>query len=187
LQKKVDEIYTLTSHMSATIEDFRNLLKTEKSQKSFHLKTVIDQVLVLLKGNLKGIAIDLSCDATLSIDSYPSEFSQVLIILLSNAAEALHQRQIADKRIRIDAADQSSWIYITVSDNAQGIAPNQLEHIFDPYFTTKDQTGGTGLGLYIARIIIEHNMHGKLTASNDTEGAVFHIRLPKKPLRDYTR
>jgi signal transduction histidine kinase len=187
LQEKVDEIYTLTSHMSATIEDFRNLLKAEKSRKFFQLKAVIDQVLALLKGNLKGVVVDISCDSTLSIDSYPSEFSQVLIILLSNAAEALHQRQVTDKKIRINVIDQPSWIYITISDNAQGISPDHIEHIFDPYFTTKDQTGGTGLGLYIARIIIEHNMHGKLTASNDTEGAVFRIRLPKKPLRDYTR
>jgi len=186
LRGKVHEVYTLTSHMSATIEDFRNLLKEDKARKRFQIRSVIDQVLTLLKGNLKGIAIEVTCERTLRIDSYPSELSQVMIILLSNAAEALHQRQITDKRIRIAVTDQPSSISISVSDNARGIATEQIEQIFDPYFTTKDQSGGTGLGLYIARIIIEHNMHGMLKAENDTQGAVFHLLLPKNPARYYT-
>jgi len=176
LEEKVFEVFSLTSHMSRTIEDFRNLLKEQKEKNRFLVSTLIDDVLGLMKNNLKGIEIERDVDISCTIETYKSELSQVLIILLSNAAEILHIRGISTKEIRLFAESEGGVLLIAVEDNAGGI--DNIDKVFDPYFTTKEQTGGTGLGLYIAKIIIEHNMQGELLATNTENGARFELHLP---------
>lgn len=178
LAKKILEVFAQTAHMSNTIEDFRNLLKVEKEKSAFDVEGVVANVLTLLKNNLKHIKIVNRLEKGISLESYRSELSQVLIILLSNASEICMIREIKKRYIYIISSQDDDGVTLSIEDNAGGILDSDLSKIFDPYYTTKKQTGGTGLGLYIAKIIIEHNMQGSLDVINTTDGAKFTIRIP---------
>ena len=177
LDNKIDEISALTGHMSQTIEDFRNLFKIEKEQTHFKLKSVMDDVLFLMKNHFQDITIDYKQVDDVSILSNKSELMQVMIIILGNAIEALKKSNIDDKKIHINIQKSKQKLSISIEDNAGGIEPEYISKIFDPYFTSKKQSGGTGLGLYIAKIIIENNIKGKLIAKNTSKGAKFTILL----------
>jgi len=178
LKEKVLEVFSLTSHMSHTIEDFRNLLKVEKEKLYFDVEEVISNVLMLMKSNLKGVDVIVDFKDNIRIRGYKSELFQVLITLLSNASEVLKSKQLEDKKIFITLETHKEELLISIEDNAGGIDHENIAKIFDPYFTTKMQTGGTGLGLYIAKIIIEHNMKGEILVSNTNQGALFTISIP---------
>ena len=178
LKDGIDEIASLTSHMSQTIDDFRTLYQVEKQKSTFLLSTLIDEVMALMKNNLRDIKVEVEGNQNIKIYSYKSELTQVMITLLSNAIEVLHSREIIDKKIFMTYRQEEKMITMEIEDNAGGIVDSNVDKIFDPYFTTKKQIGGTGLGLYIAHIIIEHNMHGKMTVSNTHRGAKFVMTLP---------
>ena len=108
---------------------------------------------------------------------YKSEIMQVIIILLSNAIGVLEQRKIERKIIEINCHVANELVIVEIQDNAGGIDEANIAMIFDPYFTTKEQLGGTGLGLYIAKIIIEQRMSGEIIASNMNDGAKFSLYL----------
>lgn len=176
---KIDEVASLTTHMSQAIEDFRNLFKSEKEKTVFTLETAINDVLVLMKNGFNNIEITYNSEGDATLFAHKSELIQVIIILLSNAVEVLNKRGIDNKKIIIESQTSKQEVVITVEDNAGGIHPKNTENIFDPYFTTKEQSGGTGLGLYIAKIIVEHKMAGKISALNTKEGAKFILSLSK--------
>lgn len=181
LHGRIDEIASITTHMSQTIEDFRNLFKPKQEKSSFLLHETISEVMTLLKNNLKTVTVNLHVpEAPLLLYGYKGEMTQVLIILLSNAVEILHARQIHPKRIDIRTEEKNGNIILNVADNAGGISDKIVDKIFDPYFTTKQQTGGTGLGLYIARIITEHNFGGTISVANTADGAQFTLRFPHR-------
>ena len=139
---------------------------------------LISNTLTLIKNNLKGTDVICNYKKAISIDSYKSELVQVLITILGNASEALNMEQISDKKILITIDKTRDCVTIGIEDNAGGIDNSILPKIFEPNFTTKKQIGGTGIGLYIAKIIIEDNMKGKLIVSNTPKGALFTIRIP---------
>ena len=179
LHTKIDEIASITTHMSQTIEDFRNLFNPKQEKITFFLHESIDEVIMLLKNNLKTINMQFHAHKDpLLLYGYKGEMIQVLIILLSNAIEILFTRNIRNKKITIKIGKKENNAFIIIKDNAGGISENILKKIFDPYFTTKQQTGGTGLGLYIAKIIVEHNFNGTLIAKNSQKGANFIIKIP---------
>lgn len=177
LEKKIDEVATLTAHMSQTIEDFRGLFKVEKEKTYFTVESAISDVLTLMKNSFNNIEIDYKAKGKASILAHRSELIQLIIIILSNAVEILNGRDIENKRITIDIQTTTENVVITIEDNAGGIIPENMEAIFTPYFTTKEQSGGTGLGLYIAKIIVEQKMNGKISVSNTPSGAKFSIAI----------
>lgn len=177
LTNKIDELANLTTHMSQTIEDFRGLFKLENEQVHFSIKTVIEDVLALMKNRFTNIAVKYEAEQDTQIIGHKSEMIQVIIILLSNAVDALDKQSTPKKHIIINTNVTQDSRVITIEDNAGGIISENLTNIFDPYFTTKEQTGGTGLGLYIAKIIVEHKMNGEITVSNTHHGAKFSISL----------
>ncbi len=181
LEKKMDEVITLTSYMSQTIEDFRSLFKIDKQKIFFDVSKSIAQVLELYASALKNICVHTDTPEGIRLYEHQNEFNQVIIILLGNAIEALRQRNIASKAIYIILHVNSQYVNIVIEDNAGGIEPQNLQKIFEPYFTTKEHAEGTGLGLYIAKIIIERNMHGNFQVVNTSFGAKFTITLR----RDY--
>jgi len=181
IDNKIDNIFRVTEQMSQTINDFRNLFKPNKEKKYFKLYKLINTILPLMDKNLKDIELTLEVDKKLEIYSYQNELSQVFLTILQNSIEALDERDIKDKKISITIRDiDDKQIYISISDNAGGILEENLPHIFEPYFTTKDYRDGTGLGLYIAKIIIERSMGGSIDVKNINSGAKFIIYLPKK-------
>jgi len=179
LEEYIDEIANLTGHMSQTIEDFRTLYQEKKEKSRFEVYTLIENVLLLMKNNFHDIKVHLPSKSDIVVVNNKNELSQVFITLFSNAIEVLHLREVADKEIFIDLKQNDIHTLITIEDNAGGILEKNIYNVFDPYFTTKKQTGGTGLGLYITQIIVEHNMHGSISVSNTMKGAKFLIALPK--------
>lgn len=180
LGEKVDEVALLTEHMSQTIEDFRDLLKEEKLQTLVKIESAVEEVLGLMKNSLNDIIVECRFENGSDVIGHKSELMQVIIILLSNAIEVFDKRLIEDKKINVTVSTFQEKATIIIEDNAGGIANDKIAHIFDPYFTTKEQSGGTGLGLYIAKIIIEQRMEGAITASNTNHGAKFTLLFPGK-------
>jgi len=177
ITNKLDELVELNSHMSHTIDDFRTLLKTDKQKEAFDISTVIKETVTLLKNSLKDIHI-LYPTQEYKISSYKSEMIQVFIILISNAIEAFVNRDIKDAKIEIDIQTHKQYISIHITDNAGGIDSVYQDKIFEPYFSTKTKDGGSGLGLYIAKIIVEQSMKGVLSYHSVEGGSVFEIRIP---------
>ncbi len=165
--------------MSNTIDDFRNFYKPDKKKENFNLLEACQKAINLIDATLHENAIELKVETKCDKDifGYPTEFSQVILNLISNAKDILVEKEIENPRIELTIDAKGINNIITVKDNAGGINEAHLELVFDPYFSTKDTSKGTGLGLYISKLIIERNMGGELTAQNDEEGAIFKIVL----------
>jgi C4-dicarboxylate-specific signal transduction histidine kinase len=175
----VDSIMDMVGHMAQTVEVFRNFYKPDKERSAFLVKDSIDKALTFVMPVFRryGIEVDLDTDAQLLAFGYPKEYAQVLLNILSNAKDAFIERSAENPRISIKALADGDNTVVTITDNAGGIPCESIERIFDLYFTTKESSGGTGIGLYMSRNIIERNMGGKLTVSNMDNGAQFRIEL----------
>ncbi len=179
LEKELNRITEYTQHLSKTIDDFRSFFKEDKTMQETTLEAVSDDSLSILEPTLKisGIAVVRDYQCNESLLSLPNELKQVLINLLKNAQEAFDDKQIKDKSIGIKTYKKDNRFYIEVYDNAGGINEAIIEKVFDPYYTTKGSLNGTGLGLYMSKIIIEDNLSGKITATNQNGGVSFLIEL----------
>ena len=107
-----------------------------------------------------------------------NELSQVIINILQNAKDAFLQNECKEKTIKIKVAENCNNVYIKIEDNAGGIENSIIERIFEPYFTTKHASKGTGLGLFMSKLIIEKSFEGTIEVSNIKNGACFTITLP---------
>ncbi len=165
--------------MSNTIDDFRNFFRKDKEKQEFALDEVVRQCLNLIRPSLeaKKINVQINGNSTVHATGYPSEYAQALINILYNARDILMDREIKDPRIIITVHSDDGRSRVTVQDNAGGINPELLPQLFDPYFTTKGPATGTGIGLYMARTLIERNMGGIISAANSNGGAIFTIIL----------
>jgi len=189
----------LVQHLSKTIDDFRGFFEPSKNKTEFQVICAVTETVSLVDAQLKSHFIEytvscqcahknfLSCNDTAHppcehpmtlVAGYPSEFKQVLMNLIQNAKDALEYKSI-DKKLAVDIVASEDEIIVTVCDNGGGIPDRILGNIFDPYFTTKKEGKGTGIGLYMSKLIIEDHMDGKLTAYNNKEGACFEIKLAK--------
>lgn len=179
IEQKLLEIESLTTYMSKTIDDFKNFFDKHKQREVFSLKEVIEKSISILKGSLKShnIEIDIDLDDEFKSYGYPSELQQVIVSILNNAKEALISKSVSYPEIyvRVDRIDEYNNIYIC--DNAGGIDGEIIDKIFEPYFTTKYKSQGTGLGLYISKLIIEESLGGELGVKNVVDGACFHITI----------
>lgn len=184
--KKVDNDYILNAidksdkmieFMSNTIDDFRNFYKPDKKKEDFYVSDACKKAINIIDATLENLGIDLILEIKddKKIFGYPTEFSQVILNIISNAKDILMERNIKNPKIEINIESKGILSIIIIKDNAGGIEEKNLEQIFDPYYSTKDSSKGTGLGLYISKLIIERNMGGDLSVSNNSEGAVFKI------------
>ena len=173
---KLEKLSQVNSHLSKTIEDFRNLLKSDKEILSFNLDEMFREIFSLMSSSLQEVNVEYRSN-DLTILALKGELIQVLIILIFNSLELFNQKNINDKRLIVNAYRRGEYVEVTIEDNAGGINELIIDKIFDPYFTTKQDKGGSGLGLYIAKIIIEENMSGSLTVTNTEIGAKFKIKL----------
>ena len=177
LTVKIDEIAALTEHMSQTIEDFRHLFQADNTHEKFDLDSTVNDVLVLMNNQFFDIDLEVNCQEKVAAEGNRTEFMQVIIIILANAIEALSLQQVKSKKIELIIRKLKNKAVISIEDNAGGINPEYLQKIFDPYFTNKKQSNGTGLGLYIADMIVTKKMNGELAVSNTSTGAIFSISL----------
>ena len=168
--------------MSKTIDDFRNFFRTDKEKQSFSLLNAVHETIALQEAQFKNHAIDVEIEGEdISLFSLKGEFQQTVLNLINNAKDALVESGRCDKKITIQLLGDA----LAVEDNAGGIPEEILERIFEPYFTTKEQGNGTGIGLYMSKLIIEKNMGGILSVENRSEGARFLIQFhPQSILKE---
>jgi len=170
----------LIAQMSNTIDDFRNFFKPEKEKTFFDVTASIVDTLNILGPMLEReqIKIDVYMPETITIEGYQSELGQVLINLLNNSKDALVEHNIDTQRIiKICTKSDEDKKYVIVEDNAGGIKENVIDKIFDPYFSTKAEQHGTGIGLYMSKMIIEGHMDGNLKVENIDDGVRFTIEF----------
>jgi signal transduction histidine kinase len=162
-------------YMSQTIDDFTNFFKKDTKKELFCPKEIILQALQLMDARIKQNKLEIIMDVkdTEPIEGYKSEFSQVILNIINNAIDILKERNIKNKKIWIRINGKT----IEIEDNAGGIENEIKDKIFEPYFTTKFQSQGTGIGLYMSRVIITQHFNGELYAYNSENGAVFVIKL----------
>jgi len=188
--KKVEDSYeksnNLLQYMSQTIDDFRNFFKQGDESAQFSVKEAIDTVYNLVNTNLSYNQIECNIDVRHDSQVFGglNEFKQVLINIINNAQEAINTYEKSNKQINILITQKNENAVVSISDMGGGISTNVMQKIFDPYFTTKEQTQGTGLGLYMSKQIIENSMCGSLTAKNINNGAEFTITLPLKKVQE---
>jgi signal transduction histidine kinase len=165
------------TNMSKTIDDFRDFFKPEKEKVEFVINDIITDTLELIKPlfSKQKIKINFYSNETYHIKGYPNELGQAILNIINNAKDALVENKIPDKKIDITLEKDQDNISLSISDNANGIPQEIIDKIFDPYFSTKDEKNGTGLGLYMTKIIVEDHMKAKLIAKNTDNGAMFKI------------
>lgn len=167
--------------MSNTINDFQNFFKPSKSKVVFEVNEACQRASAILQASLKYHLIHFYFEEseTSNILGYPNEFAQAILNILSNAKDVLIDRQIQDPFIRISVKRGEKYTLIKIEDNGGGIAPEYFERIFEPYFTTKHAKQGTGIGLYMTKMIIENNMNGIIVVNNTSKGVLFTIKLKR--------
>ncbi len=181
LREKVASGENIIQKMSATIDDFRTFFQPDKRHSHFDVAEVVQDAIDLMEAGLKFNHINLIFKRPtepIHTDGFANELSQVLLLLITNAKDAIVARNIADGCIDIQIHRHDLDIRITVSDNGGGIDAGILTHIFEPYFTTKSDGQGTGIGLYMAKVIMERHLSGGIRAQNDGGGARFTLFLP---------
>ncbi len=188
LIESLDGINKSAQYLSKTIDDFRNFFKTDKKETEFSIQKALDKAisLVYVQFHNKDIEI-IKNNYDEQIMNLENEFIQVVINILNNARDELIKKDLEYKKyIFINVHKKTDGIYIYIKDNAGGIPEKIISRIFEPYFTTKHQSQGTGIGLYMSEEIIVKNMNGEIFVSNTQysynnekyKGAVFTIKLP---------
>jgi len=179
LMRKLNNIGTYVDHLSNTIEDFRNFFKPNKEKTSVNLKKVINKALDILHPAIidKHIIIQKEIEFQNSIETYHNEILQALLNILKNAIDNFGVQHIQNPSISISGYEENEKFIIMITDNGRGIPEKILDKIFNPYFSTKDDKNGTGLGLYMTKTMIEDHCKGILSVKNFKEGARFKITL----------
>lgn len=165
--------------MSSTIDDFRNFFKNETKKSEFVVNDIVENILDMTKDIYinNGIKINFTAEKKYKTIGYKNALAQAILNIINNARDALLDNNIENKEIKIDIYKLNNLIIISIQDNAGGIPLKIIDQIFDPYFSTKEEKNGTGLGLYMSKMIIEDKMDAKIIASNEKNGANFKIYL----------
>ena len=190
LYESLDNITNRVKYLSDTIDDFRDFLQEDKQKVIFKIKKNIKKIESIINPILTAKGIEVSKtfqDDDTECNGYDREFSQVIINIMNNAKDAILISNPDKKIIKLDITNEEENITINIYDNAGGIPENIIENVFDSHFTTKQETGGTGIGLNMSKTIIEEHFKGKLLASNakftlngnSYYGACFTIIIPK--------
>ena len=184
IPKNMQLIIDNTQYLSKTIDVFRDFIKEEKVLKIVSIQDRIDKTLNIVSATLKNnhITIKKKIDysQTIKLNLIVGELSQVIINIINNAKDILIEKSIQERWIEISLEETKTDIIISIEDNAGGIPSNIMHKIFDPYFTTKHKSKGTGLGLHMSYKIIKESLNGNLSVENTNNGAKFTITLPLK-------
>jgi len=176
----IEKLNDITKYMSNTIDDFKNFFAKEKEKISFEILEQINSTVNIISSSLKinDIKLDIIIQKNTIMTGYKNEYSQVLINIINNAKDVLVDRKISNPKIKITITENRNDIITKIEDNAGGIKITPIEKVFDPFFTY-EKVNGSGIGLFMSKLIIENNMNGKLLVSNNKNGAIFTIIIPK--------
>jgi signal transduction histidine kinase len=170
----------LIRKMSATVDDFRNFFKPDKKKGKFSINRIIKDSLLLVDASFRfnNISVTLNEErGKISIWGFANEYSQVILNILNNARDSITSKGIKGE-ITIDAFRENGHAVVKIKDNGGGVPEKILHKVFEPYFTTKQEGKGTGIGLYMSKVIIEDHMGGSVEVYNNERGAEFRIITP---------
>ncbi len=179
LALKLKEATELLEFMSVTIDDFKNYFRPDKEKEFVLVSDIIKTSVALIKNSLQmdDIEIELHSEGRDLTHIYKNEFIQVILNLIKNSKDVLTLKNIQNPKIIITSTCQNDRLVVEICDNGGGVDESIKEKIFEPYFSTKDSKSGTGLGLYMSKMIIEEHMGGELSVTNTKEGACFIIKI----------
>lgn len=171
----------LIRRMSQTIDDFRYFFNPKSEEASFSVVGNIESTIDFLDGHLKlhQIQLDIQVSEDGMIYGHANQYSQVIFNIVQNAVDALIENRLNGRRIDIRIFSRGSNHVVEIEDNAKGIDEGIIDDVFEPYFTTKSKGNGTGLGLYMSKVIIEKNFHGHIDIVNQNEGVCVSITVPR--------
>jgi signal transduction histidine kinase len=179
LDEKIKEANNLLEFMSVTIDDFRDYFKPDQKKEVVNIGNVVKRGLELMKKPLENAQVEIvhtnRCENDIEI--YVNEFVQVILNFVKNSKDALFQNRVKNPKIEIVTQCDKDGVVVEVRDNGGGIDPKIIDKIFEPYFTTKDARHGTGLGLYMSKMIVEEHLDGKIVVENIGGGVSFKIFL----------
>ena len=186
LKNGLENIINSSEQLSRTIEDFRKFFKPEKQKSVFPISSTIKKTLQIMESKFKSKSIEIIKNIQeTEIESYENELIQVIINILNNAKDALEKIE-NPKYIFIDIYKEKGQLVIEIKDNANGISDNIINKVFEPYFTTKHKSQGTGIGLFMSEELVVKHMNGRICAKNvsyeyngkEYRGAQFTVKLP---------
>jgi len=169
LTKRINQANDLLEYMSKTIDDFKEFYQPNTTEETFSFYSSVKHAISLSDASLSyyNISVEVKIDKLLKVTGSYSEFSQVILNILSNTKEIAFQREIKKPHIKIYSKVVNKDIFIHIQDNCGGIKIDNIDQIFEPYYTTKY---GSGIGLYMSKIIIERKFNGKIYANNTKKG-----------------
>ena len=174
IKEFIENNYNTIQYMSNTINDFKDFFRIDKTKSDFNVKETANIVYKMVSAQFERYEIDVEISGNDFVyNGFQSEFQQVILNLLNNAKDALLENKVKEPVIKIKFEENKVFI----QDNAGGIPKEIINRIFEPYYTTKEQGKGTGIGLYMSKTIIEKNMNSKLEVQNINNGACFKITL----------
>ena len=177
--EQLSNIEEYVQSLTTTIDDFRNFYKPNKEKKTVTVNDPIQKSLSIIEASAKanGVTISTAFESKKSLALYDSELMQVFLNIIKNAQDNFVEKKIADARIMIATRDTDRGVEVEICDNGGGIPEDIIAKIFDPYFSTKEEKNGTGLGLYMSKTIIEEHHEGELVVRNSDEGVCFTIMI----------
>jgi len=172
---ELDNIEEYVTNLTVTIDDFRNFYKPNKKLTNTTLESIIKKSLNIIKDSLSNDSIKIieEHDCHESLDIYDTEMMQVILNLLKNSQDNFIEKNIQNPYIKIKTTEKTIYL----SDNGGGIEEETIKKIFDPYFSTKSEKNGTGLGLHMSKIIVDEHHNGNLSVVNTQDGVCFKIEL----------
>ena len=181
-KSSLGNINELVQSLTLTIDDFRNFYKPNKERDTVCVNTPIEKACAIVKASLEANDIESTYEykARKQLELYSNELMQVVLNILQNAQDTLLTKEISNPQIIIKTLDTKESSIIEISDNGGGIDNEIIGKIFDPYFSTKNEKNGTGLGLYMSKTIVEEHHNGSLSVENIDDGVCFRIELVKK-------
>jgi len=176
---------SIVKNMSKTIDDFTNFFKPDKAKEEFDVRESINEAISLLQKLITAEMIAVKTDLKeIKVLGISNELTQVIINLIKNSSDAFVQNSILIREISITAKEEGGEVLIELQDNAGGIKAKSVYKVFEPYFTTKHASQGTGLGLFMSKMICEKGMHGSLDVKSKKNITTFSIRIPIEQIND---
>jgi signal transduction histidine kinase len=178
--RKLEIIDNLILYMRQTIDDFKNFFNPSKEKIDFEISEILNRAVEFVSCTFSARNIAYNVDIKENVQSFgtPNELFQVIINIMNNAKDVFQTKAFPSPFINIELGRSGNMAYLKFQDNAGGIDPDIIDNVFDPYVTTKLESKGTGMGLYIVKHIIELNFEGEISAANISNGACFTIKIP---------
>ena len=177
LKNSITDIEKTTQYLSNTIDDFSKYFVQEKHKRDFLPQTAIQECINILSPSLKHIDVKVDIKKDIKVNGYITLYQQVILTMITNSIDAFILNNIKDPKISIEIEEKEGKSYVSISDNAKGIKDENIDKIFDLYFSTKKDKKVSGLGLYIAKQIIKKNMNGEILVKNINHGVKFSIKV----------